>query len=215
MKSMFVIGAGEFGCNLSKKLMSQGNEVLVVDRDEEKIDKIAPLVTRAQVGDCMDREVLAEFGVRNFDVCFVCISTNFQSSLEITSLLKEQGAAHIVAKSDSENQSYLLKKVGADDVVYPEKDMADRTAMRYSMHGAFDYIELSPEYAIVEIAAPDNWMGHTIREMNVRMKHRVNILGIRNGMHIDPVVSADYVFHETEHIIISGEKEDISKLVNK
>jgi trk system potassium uptake protein TrkA len=215
MKSMLIIGAGEFGKNLARKLMSVGNEVLIIDVNEEEINKIAPEVTRAQVGDCMDKGVLSELGVRNFDICFVCISQNFQSSLEITSLLKEQGAVHIVAKSDSENQTYLLKKVGADEVVYPEKDMADRTAMRYSMHGAFDYIELSPEYAIVEAAVPSEWTGQSIRELNVRLKHRVNILGLRNERHIDPVITADHLFAKGDRIIISGEKDDISKLLDK
>lgn len=214
MKSMFVIGAGDFGRNLARKLMSIGNEVLIVDIHEEKINKIAPFVTRAQVGDCMDRDVLLEFGVRNFDVCFVCISENFQSSLEITSLLKELGASHIVATSDSENQSYLLAKIGADDVVYPEKDMADRTAMKYSMHGAFDYIELSPEYAIMEISVPEAWIGSTISALNIRLKHHINVLGVRNGSHIIPIIRADHEFKKEERIIISGEKEDISKLLN-
>lgn len=215
MKSILVIGAGEFGKNMTMKLMGLRNEVLVVDIDESKINRIAPYVTRAQVGDCMDRDVLMQFGVRNFDVCFVCISHNFQSSLEITSLLKDLGAAHVVAKSDSENQSYLLKKVGADDVIYPEKDMAERTAMRYSMHGAFDYVELSPEYAIVEVSVPKAWEGHTIRDLDVRLKHRVNIIGLRNGPHIEPVINADYVFLDTDRIIISGEKNDLSKLLDK
>jgi trk system potassium uptake protein TrkA len=144
MRTMLVIGAGRFGSKLAVKLKELGNEVMLVDVNEEAVQKLAPFVTRVQIGDCMDRDVLAELGVRNFDVCFVCISDNFQSSMEITSLLKELGAPYVVAKSDREIHAGLLKKIGADDVVYPERDMAQRTAVRYSARGAFDYIELSP-----------------------------------------------------------------------
>ena len=215
MQSMLVIGAGRFGTNLALTLMELGNEVLVVDTDEETINKIAPSVTRAQVGDCMDRDVLEELGVRNFAVCFVCISDNFQSSMEITSLLKELGAPDVVAKSDREIHARLLKKIGADDVVYPERDMARRTAVKYSTNGAFDYIELSPEYVITEIVPPDAWIGHTIKELDVRLHHNVNIIGVRHGARIHPMVSADYMFSKDEHVYIAGEQKNVLKLIKK
>lgn len=214
MRSMLVIGAGRFGHNLAIKLTELGNEVLVVDMEEEAVQKTAPLVTRAQIGDCMDREVLSELGVRNFDVCFVCISDNFQSSMEITSLLKELGAAYVVAKSDRDIHAELLKKIGADDVVYPERDMARRTAVRFSAHGAFDYIELSAEYAIMEIAPPAAWVGRGIRELDVRLRHKVNVIGVRSGGHVLPVVSADHVFEKEEHLIVAGEQRDILKMID-
>jgi trk system potassium uptake protein TrkA len=130
MRSMLVIGAGIFGKSLAIRLTELGNEVMLVDMDEDAVHSLEPYVTRVQIGDCMDREVLSEMGVRDFDVCFVCISDNFQSSMEITSLLKEQGAQHVVAKADREIHAGLLKKIGADEVVSPERDMAQRTAMR-------------------------------------------------------------------------------------
>ncbi|WMJ82683.1 potassium channel family protein [Oscillospiraceae bacterium LTW-04] len=215
MRSMLVIGAGRFGKNLSVKLAELHNEVMLVDVDEEAVHKLEPFVTRVQIGDCMDRDVLEELGVRNFDVCFVCISDNFQSSMEITSLLKELGAPYVVAKSDREIHADLLKKIGADDVVYPERDMAQRTAVRYSAKGAFDYIELSPEYAIMEIEPPSDWNGRNIRELDVRTKHRVNVIGVRVGKHILPLISADHVFSEQEHIIVAGEQKDILKMISK
>ncbi len=215
MRSMLVIGAGRFGKNLAVKLTELHNEVMLVDMDEEAVQKLESLVTRVQIGDCMDRDVLAQLGVRNFDVCFVCISDNFQSSMEITSLLKELGAPYVVAKSDREIHAGLLKKIGADDVVYPERDMAQRTAVRYSAKGAFDYIELSPEYAIMEMEPPENWIGRNIRELDVRTKHRVNVIGIRNGKHILPLISADHMFKKQEHIIVAGEQRDILKMINK
>ena len=123
MRSMLVIGAGRFGSNLAKKLTELGNEVLVVDTDENAINDLVPYVTRAQIGNCMDKSVLLSLGVRNFDICFVCISENFQSSMEISSLLKEIGAQYVVSKADREIQADLLLKIGADEVVYPELDM--------------------------------------------------------------------------------------------
>lgn len=215
MRSMLVIGAGRFGKNLAVKLTELHNEVMLVDMDEEAVHKLEPFVTRVQIGDCMDRDVLEELGVRNFDVCFVCISDNFQSSMEITSLLKELGAPYVVAKSDREIHADLLKKIGADDVVYPERDMAQRTAVRYSAKGAFDYIELSPEYAIMEVETPSDWYGRNIRELDVRIKHRVNVIGVRAGKHILPLISADHVFSEQDHIIVAGEQKDILKMISK
>lgn len=215
MRSMLVIGAGRFGKNLAVKLTELHNEVMLVDVDEDAVQKLEPFVTRVQIGDCMDKDVLTELGVRNFDVCFVCISDNFQSSMEITSLLKELGAPYVVAKSDREIHADLLKKIGADDVVYPERDMAQRTAVRYSAKGAFDYIELSPEYAIMEIEAPDNWGGRGIRELDVRTRHRINVIGVRKGKHILPLISADHVFGAQEHIIVAGEQKDILKMISK
>lgn len=215
MRSMLVIGAGRFGKNLAVKLTELHNEVMLVDMDEEAVHNLEPFVTRVQIGDCMDRDVLEELGVRNFDVCFVCISDNFQSSMEITSLLKELGAPYVVAKSNREIHADLLKKIGADDVVYPERDMAQRTAVRYSAKGAFDYIELSPEYAIMEVETPSDWYGRNIRELDVRIKHRVNVIGVRVGKHILPLISADHVFSEQEHIIVAGEQKDILKMISK
>lgn len=163
MRSMLVIGLGRFGGHLARKLSDLGNEVMVVDMDEEAVEKLAPHVTWAQVGDCMDVDTLRSLGVSNFDICFVCISNNFQSSLEITSLLKDLGAPCVISKTDRDIHAKFLRKIGADDVVYPERDMAQRTAVRYSAHNAYDYIELTSEYAIFELRVPSAWVGKTIR----------------------------------------------------
>lgn len=215
MRSMLVIGAGRFGSNLAIKLTELGNEVLLVDMDEERVNKMTPFVTRAQIGDCMDTDTLAALGVRNFDVCFVCISENFQSSLEITSLLKEQGAPCVVSKSDRDIHADLLKKIGADAVVYPERDMAHRTAVRYSAHGAFDYIELSDEYSIMEIAAPEAWVGRSIKDIDVRSRHGVNVIGVKTGEKITPLTSAEHVFEAGEHLIIAGAHQSLMRMTNK
>ncbi len=215
MRSMLVIGAGRFGTNLALKLTELHNEVMLVDMREEAVEKLTPLLTRVQIGDCMDRDVLSELGVRNFDVCFVCISENFQSSMEITSLLKELEARYVVAKSDRDLHAELLKKIGADDVVYPERDMAQRTAVRYSARGAFDYIELSPEYAIMEIQAPEDWIGRSIRELDVRTRHRLNVIGVRENGKVLPLLSAEHIFRKDEHMIVAGAQRDILRVMDK
>lgn len=212
---MLVIGAGRFGRNLAIRLEELGHEVLVVDVNEDAINRTAPQVTRAEIGDCMDMDVLQALGVRNFDICFVCISKNFQSSMEITSQLKELGAKYVVSKAERDIHADLLRKIGADEVVYPERDMARRTAVRFSGHGAFDYIELSPEYGIFEVSPPVSWIGRSIEEMNVRSRHRFNIIGIKENNHIVPVTRADHVFRPTEHLLIAGEQSDILKWMEK
>ena len=215
MRSMLVIGAGHFGSSLAIRLTEVGNEVLVVDIDETAVNKIAAYVTQARIGDCMDIDNLRSLGIRNFDVCFVCISDNFQSSMEITSLLKELGAAYIVAKADREIHAGLLKKIGANDVVFPERDMANRTAMRYSTLGAFDYIELSDEYVIMEIVVPPQWVGRCIRDLDVRSHHEVNVIGIRDGKRIKPLTSADYIFKSDERLVVAGEHKNIVHMMKK
>lgn len=204
MRSMLVIGAGNFGQNLAIKLSELNNEVMVVDMDEDRVQKLEPYVTRVQIGDCLDIEVLEELGVSNFDVCFVCISHNFQSSLEITSFLKELGARRVVSKSDHNVHADLLKKIGADEVIYPERDMAERTAFRYSAKGAFDYIQLTDQYAIMEIETPPAWVGKNLLELNIRHRYQVNVIGIREGGHVLPVVSPDHLFTSEEHIFVVG-----------
>lgn len=212
MATMLVIGIGRFGRHLATRLCELGNEVMVVDKDEAAVAHIAHQVTNALIGDCMDEEVIRSLGVGNFDVCFVCISDNFQSSLEITSLLKEAGAKMVVSKTDREMHAKFLTKIGADAVVHPERDMAWRTAMRFSAVGAFDYIELSQDYAIMEMAPPKVWVGRTLSEMQVRSRYQVNVIGIREGTHVRPVVDAGHRFTADEHILVAGSQESIKKL---
>ncbi len=215
MRSMLVIGIGRFGKHLAMKLAELGNEVLIIDKDEETINKIAPFVTSAQIGDCMEEEVMRSLGVRNFDVCFVCISENFQSSLEITSMLKEMGAKFVVSKADRDIHAKFLLKVGADEIIYPERDMARRAAMRYSAKNAYDYIELAPDYALMEMQIPQSWEGKTIIDLDVRNKFGVNIIGIKRTSKVEPITDARHVFEEAEHILVAGSKRDIIRLMDK
>lgn len=210
--TFLVIGLGRFGTNLALRLMDSGNEVMVIDEDEEAVSRIAPHVTQAKIGDCMDEEVLRSLDPVSFDFCFVCISDNFQSSLEITSQLKELGAPMVVAKADRDLHARLLLKIGADEVVFPERDMAMRAAMRFSVNGALEYIELAPGYAIFELDVPDHWAGQTLIGLDIRKKWNVNVIGRKEDGAILPI-DASFVFAADTHILVAGRPDDVAKMV--
>ena len=154
MKSILVIGMGRFGTYLAMKLTELGNQVMIADKNEDTVNRLAHHFTDAIIGDCSREEVLAEIGVNNFDICFVTMGESFQSSLEVTSLLKDMGAKYVVSKSGSEIQSKFLLRNGADEVVYPEKDLAFKTAVRFNADNIFDFIQLGADYGVFEIKVP-------------------------------------------------------------
>ena len=210
--TFLVIGLGRFGTNLALRLMDSGNEVMVIDSDEEAVNHMAPHVTQAKIGDCMDEEVLRSLDPASFDFCFVCISENFQSSLEITSLLKEMGAPVVVSKADRSLHARLLLKIGADEVVFPERDIAQRTAVRFSVNGALEYIELAPGYAIFELDVPDHWSGKTLIDLDIRKRWNVNVIGRKEEGAILPIDTA-FVFAADTHILVAGRPDDISAMM--
>ena len=168
MKSVLLIGLGRFGRHMAQRLQELHHEVLAVDRNEQRVNDILPLVTSAQIGDSTNEQFIMSLGVRNFDLCVVAIGDDFQSSLETTALLKEQGAPFVLARAARDVHAKFLLRNGADDVVYPEKQMANWAAVRYSADHIFDYIELSGDYSIFETAVPASWVGRTIVELAVR-----------------------------------------------
>jgi len=212
MLSMLVVGLGRFGQNLALNLMELENEVMVIDKDEDLINQMAPHVTQAKIGDCMKEGVLEALGVENFDICFVCISEDFQSSLEITSLLKDLGATWVVAKTNRDIHAKFLRKIGADEIIYPERDMAQRAAVKYSAPNIFDYIEFTPEYAIFELQVPSRWVGKSLKEVDVRSRYHINVIGQKNDQKVIPIISADFVFLEGEHLLLAGSKKDLLAL---
>ena len=214
MKSFLVIGLGRFGRHLTRYLLELGNEVMVLDKDEEKVAKVASMATAACVGDCQDEQVLEALGVRNFDICFVCVRDDFQCSLEATAALKELGARFVVARADQERQIKFLRKIGADHVVHTEMDMARRAAIRFSAENVFDYFELTPKFAIFELEVPKEWEGRTVIELEVRKKYNVNILGVKSGDVVVPLVDPNYRFREDGHLIVAGDKEAGIRLMN-
>ena len=215
MKSLLVIGMGRFGSRLALKLCEMDNDVMIIDKNEECVEKMASVCTDAQIGDCTNIEVLRALGVRNFDICFVTIGDNFQASLEITSLLKELGAKYVISKADSDIQRKFLLRNGADEVVYPTKEVAERLAIRSSAKNMFDFIELSPGYSISELPMLSSWEGRSIADIDVRKKYGLTVLAIKKGETMMPISSAGYVFESNDHVILLGKTSEILKFSSK
>lgn len=214
-KSILIIGLGRFGTHLCKHFSRLENEVMVVDQNEELLEDVLPYVVGAKIGDCTNEKVLDSLGVSNFDICFVCIGTNFQSSLEITSLLKEYGAKYVVSKASRDIHAKFLLRNGADEVIYPERDIAEKAAMRFSADHLFDYQELSDGYAIYETSPLPEWIGKSIGELDIRNTYGINILGFKSEGRISYISQADFVFHEGDHLLLMGHKDQITRILKR
>ncbi len=212
MKSILVIGMGRLGRHLASTMIDLGNEVMVIDKDPEVIESLSPVHSDANIGDCTNENVIKALGVDNFDICFVTIDSDFQSSLVVTSLLKTYGANLVVSTAKRDIQADLLKKIGADEVVYPEREIAEKLAVRYNSSNIFDFIKLTPEYAIYEIPAPAVWTGKTISNLGVRQHYKVNIIAIKQGNTLNTMPGPDYTFKADDHVIVIGKAGDVFKL---
>ncbi len=212
MKSILVIGMGRFGRHLAKKMLDLGNDVMIVDKDSEIFEQLAEKFTDSYIGDCTNEGVIRSLGVKHFDLCFVTIGEDFQSSLVITSLLKRFDAKCVIAKANQNIQAELLLKIGADEVVYPEREIAEKLAVRYNARNIFDYIQLTSEYSIYEIPVLQSWIGKTIMEVDVRKKYRVNIIAVKKENSLNPLPGADYIFKPDEHIVVIGKATDVFKI---
>ena len=191
MKSVLLIGLGRFGRGVAEKLNELHHQVLAVDKNEERVNEILPLVTDAQIGDATSETFLRSLGVDNFDVCIVTIGEDFQSSLETTSLLKELGAKKVVSRASREVHKKFLLRNGADDVVYPEGQLAAWTAIRHTTEHVLDYIALDSEYAIYDLSVPAEWHGKTVGGLDIRRKYNLNILAVRGDGQPSMVVTGD------------------------
>ncbi len=215
MKAILLIGLGRFGRHIATKLNDLNHQVMAVDKQEERVNAVLPFVTNAQIGDSTNEEFLTDLGVRNFDVCIVAIGDNFQSSLETASLLKELGAKKVVARAARDVQAKFLLRNGADEVVYPEKQMAYWTAIRYSSDHIFDYIALGDDYAIFEVKVPDNWVGKTIGQLDIRKRFHVNIMAIKqDGKFSMTVIAPDTCLPAHSTILVMGTQRDIQKCLH-
>ncbi len=212
MKSILVIGMGRLGRSFAIKMLQLGNDVMIVDMDEQVIDHLAPIFTDSQIGDCRQEGVLRSLGVNNFDICLVAIGENFQASLEITSLLKELGAPFVISKAKDDRQAKFLMMIGANEVVYPEREIAERLAMRYNAENIFDYIKLTSEYSLYEIPVVKSWVGKSILSLDIRQKYNVNIIGIKHNNSLRPMPSANYIFNQDDHVVVMGKSKDVFKL---
>lgn len=215
MKSILIIGLGRFGRHMAKRLSLQGDEVLGIDCVEERINTTLPYLAQAQIGDATSRSYLSSLGIDSFDICMVAIGDNFEASLVTTNLLKELGAKHLIARAHSETHAGFLLRNGADEVVYPEREAAERTAMKHGSDHVFDYIEMSTEYAIYEIAVPNMWWGKSIIELSIRNKYNINIIAIKENGTVLPLPQAEHRFTKGQTVVFMGHNDDINKLLKK
>lgn len=211
MKNILLIGVGRFGRHIAVQLSRLGHQVMAVDTNEERINEVLPLVTNAQIGDVTNEEFLRSLGIGNFDVCIVTISGSFQNSLETTSLLKDLGAKCVVSRAERDVQEKFLLRNGADYVVYPEKQMAKWTAIRYTGDHIFDYMEIDDQHAIFEVEVPEAWVGKSVGEVDIRKRFGISILGIRRSGKIDVFVASDTVLSNDITLLALGEYKALQK----
>lgn len=213
MKSILVIGLGRFGRHMAKKFSEQNNDVMAIDINEERINNFLSVVTNALIGDATNERFMETIGVRDFDLCVVAIGDNFQSSLETTALLKDLGAKFVLARASRDVHAKFLLRNGADDVIYTEKETAERLAVKYGSDNIFNYIELNDEYSIYEIAVPSSWLNKSILKVNVRSKYGISILATKQGNNIYPLPKPEHVFTDSESLMILGKNEDVSRFI--
>ncbi|MBN2913686.1 MAG: potassium channel family protein [Acutalibacteraceae bacterium] len=213
MKSILIIGLGRFGRHMAKKFSEQNNDVMAIDINEERINNVLSVVTNALIGDATNEQFMETIGVRDFDLCVVAIGDNFQSSLETTALLKDLGAKFILARASRDVHAKFLLRNGADDVIYTEKETAERLAVKYGSDNIFNYIELNDEYSIYEIAVPSSWLNKSILKVNVRSKYGISILATKQGNNIFPLPKPEHVFTDSESLMILGKNEDVSRFI--
>lgn len=212
MKSYIVLGLGRFGQSCAKALSELGHDVLGVDKDEQVVQQISDEITHVMCAESSNEEFLRSIGVKNFDAAVVAIGNDIQSSILTTLILKELGVRYVLAKAQNDLHAKVLYKVGADKVILPERDMGIRAANNLISNNIIDYIELSPEYSIMEITVPENWIGKAIGDLAIRAKYGVNIVAIRNGKNINVSPRANTVFKEGDVLAVMGSNSDLKGL---
>lgn len=211
MKNILLIGLGHFGRHMAIQLNQLGHQIMAVDEDEERVNELLPYVTNAQIGDSTNADFLRSLGVSNYDVCFVTIGDSFQNSLETTSLLKELGAKQVISRAERDVQSKFLLRNGADEVIYPEKQIAKWASLRYTADHILDYIEIDDQHAIFEVEVPEKWLGRSIGELDVRKTYNINIMAARRNGRIDVAVTPDTLLTKDVTLLVLGELRALQK----
>ena len=211
MKSVLLIGLNNFGVYMAKQLRELGHQVMAVDKREDRIDAVLPFVTDAQIGDSTSEPFLRSLGINNYDVCLVAIGNDFQGSLETASLLKELGAKLVVARADREVQAKFLLRNGADEVINPEKQIAEWAAIRYASNHILDYIKLDEDHAIFEITVPRDWVGKTVGEIDIRKRYGINIMAVKENGHMNLSVTPETVLSGNRTMLVLGEHRAIQR----
>lgn len=211
MKNILLIGLGRFGKHIAMQLNEMGHEIMAVDINEERVNRILPFVTNAQIGDSTDASFLESLGIGNFDICFVTIGGSFQNSLETTSLLKELGANLVISRAERDVQEKFLLRNGADRVVYPEKQVAKWASIRYADDHILDYMEVDACHAIFEVAIPDEWIGRSVGELDIRRRYNINILAVKKEREVSVTISVDTVLEADSTLLVLGDYKAIQK----
>ena len=211
MKSILFIGMGRFGRHCARKLNEMGHEVMAIDTREDRIDTVLPYVTDGLIGNSTQNKFMSTIGVKNFDVCIVAIGDDFQSSLETTALLKDLGAQHVVARAARDVHARFLARNGADEVIYPERQLAEWTAIRYSSNHILDYTPLSEDYAVYEIQIPENWIGKSLAQLDLRRKKKINVFAIKQGDLLITDIHPDLPLKSNQTLMIIGTSKEINK----
>lgn len=214
-KNFAVIGLGRFGGSICRTLSNEGFEVLAIDKNEERVQAFSMIASHAVQGDTTDEACLKSLGIRNFDHCIVAIGDDIQSSILTTLILKELGVPHITVKAQNDYHEKVLRKIGADKVVHPERDMGERIANNLISNNVVDYLELSSEHSIVEIVANGKISGHTIMGLDIRKKYGLNILAIKRGDEIIVSPQAKETIFSNDVLIVIGSDQDINKFERK
>ncbi len=211
MKSVLLIGLGNFGKHIALQLNQLGHQVMGIDYNEDRVNDVIDIVTNAQIGDSTNEKFLRTLGIDNYDVCIVAIGGNFQSSLETTYSLKELGAKMVVSRAERDGQAKFLLRNGADEVVYPEKQVAKWAAIRYSSDHILDYIELDEAHSIFEVAVPKGWIGKSVGEIDIRKKYNINIIGVKQNGKTNVAVTPDTLLFENKTLLVIGEDKALQK----
>lgn len=211
MKSILLIGVNRLGSLLAQQFYKQGHQVMAVDKDEERINSILPVVTDAQIGDSTNEAFLRTLGVNNYDVCIVTIGSDFQSSLETTSLLKEMGGKLVVSRADRDVQAKFLLRNGADEVISPEKQIAEWAAIRYASDHILDYIKLDDDHAIFEVPIPEDWADKSIGQIDIRKKYGITIMAVKENGKMNLSVTPETVLRSNNTMLVLGEQKAIRK----
>jgi trk system potassium uptake protein len=212
MKDFVVIGCGRFGQSVAKSLYAKGHDVMAVDIDPEKVQELSDYVTHAIEADAIDEAVLKSIGIRNFDVAVISIGSDIQASILTTLIVKELGVKHVVAKAQNDIHAKVLYKIGADRVVFPERDMGMRLAHNLVTNNVLDYIELDPNYSVIEITALRDWEGKALKDLQLPTEYGVNVMAIKCGDDINISPYADDVIKSGDILIVIGSTENINKL---
>lgn len=211
MKSVLLIGLGRFGKHIALQLNQLGHQIMGVDNNEERVNDTMDILTNAQIGDSTNEEFLRSLGIDNYDICIVAIGNDFQSSLETTCSLKELGAKFVVSRAERDGQAKFLLRNGADEVVYPEKQVAKWAAIRYSSDHILDYIELDDAHSIFEVSVPEEWIGLSIGQLDIRKKYNINIMGVKKEGKISTMITPDIILSEEKTLLVLGEYKALQK----